>query len=110
MWAFSDESERGQRMLLAVVFVPSGALDGARAELRKLLLPGQRRIHTSDESSRRRRLLLDAVAGPHCPAYDHRPARTEPLLWAADAVCWAVGAGPEWQRRLRGAVELHNVP
>jgi hypothetical protein len=34
------------------------------------------------------------------PTYDHRPSRTEPLLWAADVVCWAVGAGGDWRRRL----------
>ena len=25
--------------------------------------------------------------------FDHRQSQSEPLLWAADVVCWAVGAG-----------------
>ena len=63
MWAFSDESERGSLMLLGLLLVPAGAAHDARRELRSLLLPGQRRVHTSDESARRRRQLLDVVAG-----------------------------------------------
>src|SRR5688572_32648065 len=49
-------------MLVGVVLIPTGALDTARSRLRGLLLPGQRRIHTSNESSRRRRALLDTLA------------------------------------------------
>jgi hypothetical protein len=62
VWAFSDESERANRMILVVATVPPSAVHAARAHLRALLLPGQRRIHTSDESPRRRRVILDAVA------------------------------------------------
>jgi hypothetical protein len=159
-------------MLLAVVFVPTAALEGARADLRKLLLPGQRRIHTYQESPRRRRILLDTVAGLEAAAvvfglrrssvtktetegrrllltaagaevcnrqvsvwvlddvepvqrardrqavrgvigdlvYDHRPGYAEPLLWAADAICWAVGAGRDWRRRVDAMVEVRNGP
>ena len=50
MWAFSDESERANRMILVVAMAPPSAVHAARAQLRELLLPGQRRIHTSDES------------------------------------------------------------
>src|SRR5262245_11126631 len=32
--------------------------------------------------------------------YDHRSSDTDPALWAADAVCWAVGAGGHWRRRI----------
>ena len=165
MWAFSDESERGGRMLFGVLMLRIGAVAGARNELRRLLLPGQRRVHTSDESARRRRVLLDLVAGlpghaivfelrrpmgvnrveardrllteaartvvragvttwtlddqhpvqavrdrrqidgafanvEHSPAYDHRPAPAEPLLWAIDAIVWAIGAGSPWSQRI----------
>ena len=62
-WAFSDESERAQVMLLSVLFVPVGAIGSGRKALRRPLLPGQRQVHTSDESTRRRRQLLDTVAG-----------------------------------------------
>lgn len=61
MWAFSDESERADRMLVGVVLVPPASAPAVRAELRGLLLPGQRRIHTAKESLRRRRTLLDTV-------------------------------------------------
>jgi hypothetical protein len=43
------------------------------------------------------------------PSYDHRPARSEPLIWAADTICWAVGAGGEWQARLGGLVTLSDI-
>jgi hypothetical protein len=177
MWAFSDESERADRMLVGVVLVPTGALDAARAELRGLLLAGQRRIHTGDESPRRRRVLLDVVSGldaaaivlrlrrsagtdrlearrrllaaactevcgcrvgawilddtdpaqrardrrtigtahagldpEHRPVYGHQPGYTEPMLWAADALCWAVGAGRDWRRRVAAVVEVRDLP
>lgn len=63
MWAFSDESERADTMLFGVLGVPSPAIAPARRELRAMLLPGQRRVHTAKESARRRRELLDVVAG-----------------------------------------------
>jgi hypothetical protein len=177
MWAFSDESERADRMLLAVVLVSPGTVDEARATLRGLLLPGQRRIHISHESPRRRRALLDAlarvegltgvvltyrrpqgvdrIAGRHLLlraaaglvigsgvtswtlddqepvqqvrdrvsiahaltgvdhhfhlVYDHRRSHTEPLLWAADALCWAVGAGGDWRRRVAVVVDVRDL-
>ncbi len=63
MWAFSDESERANVMLVTVVLVPSGAVNDARHTLEGLLLAGQRRVHTAKESPRRRRAILDAIAG-----------------------------------------------
>ena len=41
MWAFSDESERSGVMLLAVVLLEPGQVDGARRSMRQLLLSGQ---------------------------------------------------------------------
>ncbi|MGE3622082.1 MAG: hypothetical protein AB7L84_16635 [Acidimicrobiia bacterium] len=40
-----------------------------------------------------------------CPVlrFEHRPGRQERMLWAADAVTWAVAAGSAWVCRL-GAV------
>jgi hypothetical protein len=176
VWAYSDESERANLMLLAVVLVPPAAVDDARTALRGLLLSGQRKLHTSDESDRRRRALLDTVArveqlsavvlryrrppgtnrvaARHAllvaattvaveagvsawtlddlpPAqrdrdrdtighalqrldarqlvYDHRRSHTEPLLWAADAVCWAAGAGGDWRRRISAILTTSDV-
>jgi hypothetical protein len=62
VWAFSDESERADKLIAAVVFASPSAVPHVRATMSGLLLPGQQRIHTSDESARRRRALLDAVA------------------------------------------------
>lgn len=43
------------------------------------------------------------------PVYDHRPARSEPLLWAADAACWAAGAGGDWKQRLSSVLEIRTI-
>lgn len=43
------------------------------------------------------------------PVYDHRPARDEPLLWAADALCWAVGAGGDWRRRISDQLTIREI-
>jgi hypothetical protein len=177
VWAFSDESERADRLILAVVIASPGATRRIRTEMRRLLLPGQRRIHTSDESARRRRLLLDTIgqlddlhATALClrrplgvgrvrgrrlvlqvatqlivtegvvawtlddqdPAqlardratiagalarlragttlsYDHRPNDSDPMLWVADAVCWGVGAGGHWRRRIDAVVRVQEI-
>jgi hypothetical protein len=61
VWAFSDESERAGLSLLAVVLVAPKHANPARASMRTLLLPGQRQVHTSDES-RRRNQIVDTVA------------------------------------------------
>jgi hypothetical protein len=173
-WAFSDESERGSTMLLGLLLVPVGEVHQARRALQALLLPGQRRIHTSDESARRRRQLLDVVASLDAsavvltlrrpaslrragardalltaaahevtrrrvvtwvldaqhpaqavrdrraidqalrgitspPIYDHHSAASEPLLWAVDAVVWAVGAGNDWRRRVEPIVTIRRI-
>jgi len=41
--------------------------------------------------------------------YDHRPSASEPLLWAIDAVLWAVGTGGEWRRRVSGIVDVRRI-
>ena len=175
VWAFSDESERGSLMLMAIVYVAPGQADEVRAAMRSLLLPGERRLHTAKESPRRRRVLLDAVSrlevtasvlryrrsfGVRHPAarrvllesavsaivgapaeswtlddmspaersndrnvighelarldarqllFDHRRSEGEPLLWVADAVCWAVGAGGDWRRRVERIVTVTDI-
>ena len=59
MHGFVDESRRGPVYLLACVVAPPRSLGVVRASLRQLLLPGQRRVHMTDET-KRRNLLLDA--------------------------------------------------
>ncbi len=172
-WAFSDESERGNLMLFGLMTVSTAEVVRARKELRTLLLPGQRRVHTAKESPPRRRQLLDVVGGldveaivfrlrrparmhrttardllvrAACAAlqprsitnwvlddqdpvqaardrraidhaiggkadvsYDHRPSHDEPLLWAIDAIVWAVGDGGSTLDRVRHLVDFVDL-
>lgn len=41
--------------------------------------------------------------------YDHRRSHTEPLLWAADAVSWAAGAGGDWRRRINPMLTIVDI-
>lgn len=43
------------------------------------------------------------------PTYDHRPNHDEPLLWAADAICRAAGAGGDWRRRVAGLASVREI-
>lgn len=61
MHAFVDESYRNRYVLACVVVAPEN-LRATRAELRRMLLPGQRRLHFHHESPRRRRELLGRLA------------------------------------------------
>jgi len=163
-WAYLDESIRPGRMVIAAVVVETGDVRQARLGMRSALLPGQRRLHLTDERPARRHLILDLVARQALVAiaeaapthgrrhaqvqdelprkvvrrvaasgarrivldrvaeelleadratisralagvapdvlYDHLPSTADPLLWAADAVAWAVGAGGHAAARL----------
>jgi hypothetical protein len=59
--AFVDESRRGGTYLVAVALLDPGELSVVRASLRKLCLPGQRRIHFKDERDSRRREVLARI-------------------------------------------------
>lgn len=59
--AFTDESSRAAGEYLGVLLIDRVHLQDCRAALRRLALPGQRRIHMSDESSSRRRLVLGVL-------------------------------------------------
>ncbi|MEU7527374.1 hypothetical protein AB0A74_16685 [Saccharothrix sp. NPDC042600] len=52
--AFLDESRRGSTYLVAVVTVQPRDLDRLRSAIRRLVKPGQRRIHFAKESNGRR--------------------------------------------------------
>lgn len=43
------------------------------------------------------------------PVYDHRSASSEPLLWAADAACWAAGAGGDWMQRVSPILDVRSI-
>ena len=64
--AFIDESSalRGpglQEYLIAAAVVPADRCDDVREALRPLLLPGQIKLHWSDESEQRRRRIVDGL-------------------------------------------------
>ncbi len=60
-----------------------------------------------------RRVLRRAVAAAGAVdslAYEHLPARSEPLLWIADAAAWCWTHGPTWQERIRPVVrQVHQL-
>lgn len=60
--AFVDESVRGDLYIMCAALMPTDELDAARKTLRSLRAPGQRRIHFSTESDRRRRALLRGMS------------------------------------------------
>ena len=60
--AFVDESQRGPHYLMAAALIDPGGLAAARAHLRAMLLPGQRRLHFAKERPPRRRSLLTAMS------------------------------------------------
>ena len=59
--AYVDESIRSGRYLLGTVIVDAHDAGRLRRSVRKLLLPGQRKLHFKTEGNRRRRELIDAL-------------------------------------------------
>jgi hypothetical protein len=59
----------------------------------------------------RDREAIARVVG-HRLVYDHRPNHGEPLLWAADAICWAAvtggGASPVWRASGRSGPDAQH--
>lgn len=55
----------------------------------------------SRSDDREDRLTIERVRRPEPPlVWEHRPGAQEPLLWLADGITWAVGAGGEWRRAI----------
>ena len=63
------------------------------------------------QRSRDRNIIGHALAAADARhiVFDHRRGHEEPLLWAADAVCWAVGAGGDWRRRVQPIVTVADI-
>lgn len=64
------------------------------------------------QRARDRASIAHALAGltsQLAPTYDHRSSYGEPLLWAADAIRWAAGAGGDWRRRLGHVMAPHDL-
>ncbi|SDC77473.1 hypothetical protein [Actinokineospora iranica] len=55
---FVDESRRGSTYLLAAVLIPPTQLTSVRVLMRKMCLPGERRVHFQAEQDSRRRLII----------------------------------------------------
>lgn len=122
LYAYVDESQRSGRYLLCAVVVDAGSVGLLRRRVRKLLLPGQRRLHFNNEGNRRRRSIASAIvtldvdvddrpvidavrAGDPPLTYEHVDGVYEPLLWLPDAYAWLVGAGGDWRRRVLPAID-----
>jgi hypothetical protein len=61
LYVYVDESQRSGRYLLCAVVVDADSVRVLRRLVRKLLLPGQRRLHFHNESNRRRREVASAI-------------------------------------------------
>lgn len=102
--------------------VDAGSVGLLRRRVRKLLLPGQRRLHFNNEGNRRRRSIASAIvtldvdvddrpvidavrAGDPPLTYELVDGVYEPLLWLPDAYAWLVGAGGDWRRRVLPAID-----
>lgn len=122
LYAYVDESQRSGRYLLCAVVVDAGSVGLLRRRVRKLLLPGQRRLHFNNEGNRRRRSIASAIvtldvdvddrpvidavrAGDPPLTYELVDGVYEPLLWLPDAYAWLVGAGGDWRRRVLPAID-----
>ena len=80
MWAmathwFADECKRPGYLVVAAV-AESRQLAPGRAALRKLVMPGQNRIHFTKESDSRREKILEAIAATEIRSivYDAAPS------------------------------------
>lgn len=51
-----------------------------------------------------RQIVVDLAAARASLTYEHLPARSEPLLWIADAAAWCWTHGAAWQERLAPVV------
>lgn len=163
--AFVDESVRGRRYLMACVMAEARHLPELRLVMRALAV--HERVHFNNESARRKRLVLSAIAEMPIGVFiavaqrghgatefaarnacltavvervqqsdvprlviesrdddrederhlvrvrqpepwlvfEHRRATAEPMLWVADAIAWAHGAGANWRTLVESVVE-----
>ena len=163
--AFVDESVRGRRYLMACVMAEARHLPELRTAMRALAV--HERVHFNNESARRKRLVLSAIAEMPIGVFiavaqlghgatefaarnaclttvvervqrrdvprlviesrdddrederhlvrvrqpepwlvfEHRRASAEPMLWVADAIAWAHGAGANWRLLIESVVE-----
>jgi hypothetical protein len=100
-WAFSDESRRGGRLVIAAVVVETSDVSAVRGEIRQFLRPNQRRVHMAKESSARRRQFAALICGlplERCAVATRlgsrsMPTAREPLMAALTSELVAIGVG-----------------
>ncbi len=62
------------------------------------------------QAGRDRRTIQHALGASHdAMLYDHRPGRDEPMLWAVDAIVWAVGTRGHQLDRVRRITDVRDV-
>lgn len=115
--AFVDESVRRQRYLLACVLAQVHDLPELRMAMKSefvarnmclsaVVVAVQRRevqrliIESRDDDREDERHLIRVRQPAPQLIFEHRRANTEPMLWVADALAWACGAGAAWRRRI----------
>lgn len=60
-WAFSDESSRGNRLVLVAAVIETHDVNAVRGQVRAFLRPNQRRVHMAKESPARRRQVAAMI-------------------------------------------------
>ena len=65
------------------------------------------RREASQDAREHRQIVAAIQAGkaPYELSYNHLASHEEPMLWVADAVAWAYGAGREWRPRVEPLIE-----
>jgi hypothetical protein len=62
------------------------------------------------QAGRDRRAIQHALGAAHdSMLYDHRPGHDEPMLWAVDAIVWAVGTRGHQLDRVRRITDIRTV-
>lgn len=122
---FNNESQRRKRLVLSEIReMPVGVLVvvahrghgvsefSARnaclsSVVEQLQLRGVTRltIESRDDDREDQRHLLRVRRREQPLVFEHRAADSEPLLWVADAIAWAHGAGAGWRQLIEPIVE-----
>jgi hypothetical protein len=88
--AFVDESHRDRLYVVTAVIVPTSTLASTRTGMRKMLQPGQERIHFQTESDRKRKKIISGISRLSPTAWiftakgDQEPARATCLVALVD--------------------------
>lgn len=70
-------------------------------------------VESCSQDAQDRAVIGEALAGRQAVGsvrYDVVPAAADELLWAADLVGWAYGAGGDYRRAIADLVTVHRVP